>query len=65
MSDISDILAFAAPLAANDPKVLAKDRLRATNEHAFAVAKCRPDDKETLVEEQEYWLKKWSEVLVS
>lgn len=63
MSAADDLLAFAQPVDDNDPKEVAREKLKVASQRIRDHADAIPD-KDTLHEEQEDWLKEWNGRLV-
>ncbi|KAF8126502.1 hypothetical protein EV363DRAFT_1347695 [Boletus edulis] len=63
MTSMSDILTFARPLSSDDPKAILMRNFKSANKFVCDVVKTVLDDKDTLQEKQEMWLKEWDTAL--
>ena len=66
MSVASEILAFARPTIATKPPISAIRRdLKSAQDAVVDKATVLPDDDESLVEDQDLWVRQWHAALVS
>lgn len=64
MSAFDNILSFSQPSANDSPKSIVIKNLKAVNDFVCNVTDTILDDKDSLREEQEIWLKEWNVALV-